>query len=205
MPRPQAEASIGGREMTATLTIVVASHTFLNYPRVVSAAGYEASWMVPILSAVIALVVVLALDWLFQRYFSDMGLAEVFQQRFGIPVTMVLCVVIALYFLAITAIILRQFMENVVTTVLPNTPIYVVGGLFIITVVYVAFCGLEGIGRIAFLALPVFVVGIISLCLFTMNQWRPAFLFPLWGRVSPICCGECWTTVPFSPTSLCSP
>ncbi len=185
MQRPQQKASIGGKEMTAMLTILVAVHSFLNYPRIVSLSAYEAAWMEPVLSGVISLVVVLILDALFRRYFSNMGLVEVFRDRFGPVVTGALSVVIALYFLVITATIMREFSENVITTVLPNTPIYIVGGLFVCAVVYVAFCGLEAIARVSFLALPVFIVGIFALCLFTINQWKPALLLPFWGSGVP--------------------
>jgi spore germination protein KB len=179
---PQSKASVGGKELTAMMSVLVAAHAFLNYPRFTSEAGFEAAWMVPLLSAAISTAALLVVDALFRRTSSRRGLIEICRLWIGQWGTALIAVVLALYFLIITASIMRQFMENVITTVLPNTPIYIVGGLFVAAIVYVAYCGLEGIARIGYIALPVLVVGILALCLLTWKFWNTDLLFPFWGN-----------------------
>jgi spore germination protein (amino acid permease) len=179
---PQSKASVGGKELTAMMSVLVAAHSFLNYPRFASEVGFEAAWMVPLLSSVISIAVLLVVDALFRRTSARRGLIEICRIWIGRTGTAVIAVLLALYFLIITATIMRQFTENVITTVLPNTPIYIVGGLFVASIVYVAHCGLEGIARVGYIALPVLVIGILALCLLTMKFWNTDMLFPFWGN-----------------------
>lgn len=181
----QQKASVGAKEFVAMLTLFVASNAFLSYPRYVSESGLEAAWMEPIGSAVLSLVLFLVVEKLLSRFFPGMDIVEVVKEKFGSFLATLVGIVFALYFVANTASVMRQFVENVVSTVLPTTPILVIGIFFIATVGYFAYTGLEGICRTAYLFLPVLVIGIIGLCLLTMNQWHRELLFPIWGSGIP--------------------
>ncbi|MCL6593929.1 MAG: spore germination protein, partial [Alicyclobacillus sp.] len=182
MPRVQENAKVGAKEMTAMMTVLVASHVFLYYPRYVSQYGMEAAWMIPLFSGLLTLVLFLAVEGLLRRHFTGMSMIEVARAAFGHTGAGVFAVLVALYFLLVTASIMRQFVENVITTVLPATPILVVSGLFVLTVCYLVRSGLEGIARVSYMALPVLLLGTTALVLLTYNWWRPAYLMPLWGN-----------------------
>lgn len=181
MSQVQEKARIGAKELTALLTILVASHVFLTYPRFVSESGMEAAWMEPILSGVVALVIFLMVDKMFRKYFPGMNIVHVSRIAFGRFGAVFVSIIFSLYFLAVTANIMRQFTENVIATVLPSTPILVVSFLFILSIGYVAHCGLEGVARISYIALPILIIGVAVLCLLTVNWWNPSYLFPYWG------------------------
>jgi spore germination protein KB len=177
----QAKARVGAKELTAMLTVLVSSQVFLTYPRYVSASGIEAAWMEPILSGVISLVIFLFVDRMFSGRFIGMNIVDVSRLAFGRFGAVVIALTFSLFFLLLTANTMRQFTENVIATVLPTTPILVVSFLFIVTIGYVAHCGLEGVARISYIALPVAIIGIVALCLLTVNSWKPSYLFPYWG------------------------
>jgi len=177
----QEKASVGAKELIAMLTMFVTTNAFLSYPRYVSQSGLEAAWMEPVFSAVLSLVLFLIVERLLSRFFPGMDIVEVAKESFGSFVATLLGILFALYFLANTASVMRQFVENVVSTVLPTTPILIVGGCFIVTVSYIARAGLEGVCRTAYIVLPVLIIGISALCLLTVNWWHPQLLLPFWG------------------------
>ncbi|KPV45469.1 GerAB/ArcD/ProY family transporter [Alicyclobacillus ferrooxydans] len=175
------KARVGRRELTSMFTLFVAAHAFLDYPDQVSEYGFEAAWMEPLLAGIMALVVFLAMDQLFRRFFPGKGLLEVLRIGFGRYVSTAIALALAGYFIFVTASIMRQFSETVIITVLPATPILVVSAMFVATVAYVATCGLEAVVRVAQIAFPIVIIAFIGLCLLTMNWWHPALLFPFWG------------------------
>ncbi|MBX6353118.1 MAG: GerAB/ArcD/ProY family transporter [Thermoflavifilum sp.] len=185
MQMVQNKARVGGKELTAAMTLLVASHTFLIYPQYASRYGLEASWMAPIEGAIVSLVLFLLLDALIFRFFPGQDLIEIAQTALGTFGGVLVALLLALYFLFVTASVLREFVENVLTTVLPSTPILVATLLFMMAVGYFAYLGLEGIVRTAFFTLPILLVGVLGLCLLTMNWWHPILLFPILGSGIP--------------------
>jgi spore germination protein KB len=194
----QSRARVGRRELTSMLTLLIATHAFLNYPNEASVSGLEAAWMEPIISGVCALIAFLIMDALFRKFFPGVGLLDVMKTAFGKYVSIIFSLALAAYFIMVTAGIMRQFAETVIITVLPSTPIIVVSALFVITVSYVATCGLEAVVRVAQLAFPLFVFGMLGLCILTMNWWHPVLLFPFWGAgISSIAMGSVRTSSVF--------
>lgn len=172
---------IGSREMVAVMTLYVVTNVFLSYPEAIARSGLEAAWMEPILSGVLALILFMVVQGLIDRYFPGMDFVEITKRSFGSATAVAVALICAIYLLASTASVMRQFEENVVTTVLPMTPLLVVGVLFIVVVWYLAYCGLEGIARVSVILLPILVLGLVAVCLMTANWWRPALLLPFWG------------------------
>lgn len=181
----QEQTKVGRRELISMLTIFVAAHAFLNYPQLVSEESMEAAWMEPIISGVIALMAFLIADTLFRKFFPRMDILEVVKTTFGKVVGVAFAVIVAAYFIWLTAFFMRQFAETVVTTVLPNTPIIVILFVFVLTVSYVATCGLEAIVRVGQLFFPVLALAIITMVVLTLNWWHPVLLFPILGSGVP--------------------
>ncbi|MCL6452003.1 MAG: spore germination protein [Alicyclobacillus sp.] len=173
---------VGARELTSMTTVLIATNAFLSYPAISSSAGLEAAWMEPLWAGGMAILAFLIIDMMFRRYFPGQDLLEVAHRTFGKAVGGFIAIAYAAYFIWTTAVIMRQFAETVIITVLPNTPIVVVVGLFTVTMCYVASCGLEAICRLGQLTFPLVSLGIISAVCLTGNWWQPTFLMPLWGN-----------------------
>ncbi|GLG01324.1 putative spore germination protein YfkT [Alicyclobacillus hesperidum subsp. aegles] len=174
-------AKVPGSEMTAMLIIFVSTNAFLTYPRYISLSGYEAAWMEPVFSGVLTLILFFLVEQLLRRYFKNLDIVEVSKEVFGRFGAILIALVFSLYFLCSTAAVMREFTENVVSTVLPSTPILIVGAVFMFAVGYIVYGGIEGICRTAFIFLPILLVGLVAVCLMTVNWWRPYMLLPLWG------------------------
>lgn len=177
----QAKASVGAKELTAMMTLFVASNAFLNYPQYATQSGLEAGWMVPIISGALTLVLFLAVETVLARYFPGLDIVEVVKRSFGTVAAVVVALVIVVYFLLSSAMVVRLFTADVVTTVLPFTPLLVVSSLFSMVMGMVSYYGLEGIARLSFFVQPILVVGTFGVCLLTFNWWHPSDLLPLWG------------------------
>ena len=175
------KAKIGAKELTALLTMYVVPNAFLSYPSAISHSGMEAAWMEPLLSGVIAMVLFLMVQTLIRRHFKGLDFIEIAKETFGRAFAILVALACAAYLLASTASVMREFEENVITTVLPLTPILMVGLLFILVVWYMAYCGLEGIARTSLILLPILIAGIVAVCLMTVNWWKPYLLLPIWG------------------------
>ncbi|MCL6631368.1 MAG: endospore germination permease [Alicyclobacillus herbarius] len=181
MAKTDLKARIGTKELIAMMTLFVSTDTFLSFPQHATAMTLEAAWMVPLLAAVIALAIFLYVENMLRKHFYGMDIVEVTVDSLGSIAGSVLAIVLGLYFVCETAGVMRQFSEHVTTTVLPNTPILVVGAMYTITIAYIAYHGLEGICRIAYLLMPILLVGAIGLCLLTANWWHPLMLLPIFG------------------------
>lgn len=174
-------AKVPSNEMTAMLIIFVATNAFLTYPRYISRNAYEAAWMEPVLSGALTLILFLIVEFLLRKYFRNLDIVEVSKEVFGRFGAGCVALLFSLYFLCSTAAVMREFTENVVSTVLPATPLIFVGAVFMFAVGYIAYAGIEGICRASFIFLPLLLVGLVAVCLMTMNWWHPYFLLPLWG------------------------
>lgn len=177
----QEKASVGAKELTAMMTLFVASNAFLSYPRYVSDTGMEAAWIEPLISGALTLILFLIAETLLQRFFPGLDIVEAVKSVFGRVVAVFVALVVAAYFLLSTADVMRQFTENVITTVLPTTPILIVSTLFMFVVCFVAYTGLEGVARTSYFVRPILVIGTLGLCLLTANWWIPSDLLPFWG------------------------
>lgn len=179
------KASVGAKELTAVFTVYTASHAFLGFPRYAGETAYEAGWMLPLIAGAISIAAFLAVDAVIARRFPGMDIIEIATTCFGKVSGTLVSLCIVAFLLATNAMVFREFSENVVSTVLPFTPIFLVGGLAMLTALYIAWMGLEGIARTAYILFPVLLVGIVSLCVLTVNWWHPAWLFPVFGRGLP--------------------
>lgn len=177
----QQKAKVPASELTAMLIIFVSTNAFLTYPRYISSAGFEAAWMEPIFSGVMTLILFLIVEWILRHYFHNLDIVEVCKELFGRVGAAIIALIFAAYFLCSTAAVVREFTENVVSTVLPSTPILLIGTTFMFAVGYIAYAGLEGICRTAFIFLPILLIGLVGVCLATMNWWHPSMLLPIWG------------------------
>ncbi len=182
MSDPQSKAKIGSKELTAIMVMMTTTHVFLNYANEVTRQAAEAAWMEPLLAGALSLLLFLLAEGLLRRYLPGQDILEAGTAAFGQVGGVLVALVFAAYFVYVTGMIMREFEETVVTTVLPTTPIVVVGVVFVITVWYLAYNGLEAIARLSYLGLSLLIGGVLVLSLFTVNWWHPTLLFPLWGN-----------------------
>lgn len=194
----------GVAEWTALLTIYTSTDVFLSYPSRVAEQTAEGAWMVPLLSAMIAASVFWVVQLCMLR-FSQTGLITVLWERVSPVAGMVVALAGATFFLVQTALVMREFTETVVTTVLPSTPAAVVTILFLVVVMNYAYKGIEGMTRVAILLSVVMLGGLALLLILPLTWFDPSLLSPVMGKgVGPIVLSALTNTSMFIPPFVLS-
>ncbi|MCL4516757.1 MAG: spore germination protein [Firmicutes bacterium] len=180
MARVLNEGRVGTPEVYAMTIILLSGKIFLALPQQMAKLGTTAGWMIVAVATVAGLAgfgIIAAL----MRRFPDHSIVEVSEQVAGTFFGLVASLAFFAFFLALTIIILRQFTETVISTVLPQTPISIVTAIFVIALVFGCYQGLEAITRLALLASPFLLLGAITILLMSMPFANFDYLFPFWG------------------------
>lgn len=114
-------------------------------------------------------------------------LVEILRDRFGKFIGNAVAILYIWYFIHLAALVFRNFGEFIATVTFPETPMVVVIGIFAVILVYAINSGVEVIGRLSELFVPVLpvVVLIISLSLITTHDFT-AFLPMLENGMAPV-------------------
>lgn len=175
---------VGAIGLTILLAVYTATDVFLSYPGRVAEQAKTSGWMVPLVAGVIALFAWIVIAWA-MRSAGKEPLLSWMAGRIG-PVAHVAAAIFFVYLLVETALVMREFTETVVSTVLPATPAEIVALLFAIVVVYFARQDLEGLVRVAIFFGALLLLGLVLLCVLPLNWFDGRLLLPLWGEgVSP--------------------
>src|SRR5690606_501243 len=104
-------------------------------------------------------------------------LVDILKEKLGKVAGNILAVLYTWYFIHLASLVLRDFGEFICTVTFPETPMAVVIGLFALIMVYAINSGIEVIGRLSELLVPVIplIASIISLSLITVYDFT-AFL-----------------------------
>ena len=114
-------------------------------------------------------------------------LVDILKEKMGKVIGNMFAVLYIWYFIHLASLVFRNFGEFICTVTFPETPMVVVIGLFAVILVYAINSGIEVIGRLSELLVPVIplVVLIISLSLITVHDFT-AFLPILENGITPV-------------------
>jgi spore germination protein (amino acid permease) len=171
----------GHSEAAAIAIVFVGVKAFLGYPRVVIELGSTAAWLVVLISGMVGIGAWLVISALLARFpgKSIMVITELVLGPFlGIGVN----IIFFLYVMITNGILLRQFSEAIILTILPEAPISSLTFLFIIPVWLAAYLGIEAISRSAYISLPFITAGVTAVLLALYPYWNPLMLLPLLGE-----------------------
>lgn len=110
------------------------------------ASAKQDAWIAILLSLVLGLLLILVYERLF-HYYPDQPLTSYVTHIVGKPLGKVLAVLYITYFFHITARVLRDFGELLLTFAYPETPLFVLNALMAMTVMYGAYKGIEVLAR----------------------------------------------------------
>jgi len=114
-------------------------------------------------------------------------LVEILRDRFGKFIGDAIAILYIWYFIHIASLVFRNFGEFICTITFPETPMIVISGFFAVILVYAVNSGIEVLGRLSELFVPVIHVIslIISLSLITTHDFT-AFLPVLENGMAPV-------------------
>jgi len=129
-------------------------------------------------------------------------LVDILKEKLGKVAGNILAVLYTWYFIHLASLVFRDFGEFICTVTLPETPMVVVIGLFAVVLLYAVNSGIEVMGRLGELLVPIIpiVFCIISLSLITVSDFT-AFLPFLENGITPVLnAALSFITFPFGET-----
>lgn len=129
-------------------------------------------------------------------------LVDILREKFGKVPGSIIAALYVWYFIHVASLVLRDYGEFICTVAFPETPMIVVIVIFAIVLLYGVNSGIEVIGRISELLVPVIPVSvfIITFSLFTISDFT-AFLPILEGGMMPVLdAAFSYVTFPFGET-----
>lgn len=171
---------IGHREALTLLIVVMSGKIFLSFPRDMAVLGGAAGWMIVLLSGILSLIGFAFIYFLIRKY-PGKNIVEIARMISGSLLGTVIGLAFFLFFLTITSLILRQFAESFLLSILPKTPISVIITCFLILLIYACLLGIETITRVAWFFGPYLLLGLVVILLFSMSQADLQHLAPILG------------------------
>ncbi len=177
--------------MAALLYVVVLATAVLFVPAITAQKAYQSAWLATlVLPTIIASVVLLAV-WKLGMYFPDKTLAEYSEVILGKLLGKAVAGSYALFFLVMNILVVREFAEFLTVNFMPETPIWAFCSLLVLVAGYAAYKGVEVIARMAQFILPLFLLTLLIVVLFTIPDMQLGRLQPLLeGGVLPIIQGS---------------
>jgi spore germination protein KB len=172
------EEKIANRQLFNLLFIMRATIVISTLPVLTAGEAGRDAW----LAAIISFFSSAALVWLIGRLtlvFPDKSMAQYSQELLGKWPGRLLSLFYLLLFLLMGATDLRIYGEVIRTGFLPETPLLVILGSVILAAIMVVYAGLEPLGRMADLILPVFTLALIFTLFLPFLLANPDNLRPL--------------------------
>lgn len=171
---------VGSKEARSFLAIVFSASIALTLPQDLALSAGRAGW----LSMGIALLVALLACTLFARIAElapGNSVITMAGQWWGSAGRWIVGVILWGYFVLITALVTRAFVEAVIGTILPRTPAHVVMFLFMAVTVYIAYYGIETLSRLSQLVAVVLLMGFLLLLVADLGWMDHRYLYPVLG------------------------
>jgi len=174
------EGTFGPAEAIILLAISSSARMFLTYPRSLVETAGSAAWLTPLGGLAVALAGVYVMSLVLKKN-PDKSIVEITEEAWGPVIGTVFNLVTVTFFMAVSALFIREFTEALIIAALPRTPISVISIVFISIGLLGAYLGIEAMARSARLSYLYVLGGIAILLLALIPQWNIHNLFPLLG------------------------
>lgn len=141
---------------------------YLTLPREISAISGHDAWISIIIGSIVPLLS-LSLIAKLGSIFPSLTIVEILEVLLGRFTGSLLSILVIAYFLNAAAVVLRGMTEIVSTFILPQTPMFIIAGLFSITAWYSAKRGLKVLGRLNEIMFYIFLLALAVLLIPLMN------------------------------------
>lgn len=153
---------------------------FLSTPAYLVDFAGSLSWVTPLVSGLLTIVLLLLQQALLNRQAFDLlSVAEQLLGRFGFY-AVALFYLFALY--AVACLWTREFAENTLLTALPNITFSMIVMIYGLSVMLLVYFGIEAVARASYLILPFAIGGLCLVLGGLVPVLKPLFLFPVLGN-----------------------
>jgi len=177
----QGKITFGKYEGTCLIIVIMSVQLFLNLPRIMMESAWTAGWILTLYVTVIAFFLFLIIAGLY-RNFEGKDLLDIGEYIAGTPGRIITGILLLLLSFSITPIILREYSENIKTISLNTSPLSFVMMFFIVGMLFGAYLGIEAIVRFSAIAMPVFVLGYLTIIFASIKYFDISRITPILGN-----------------------
>lgn len=189
----ESQLVISPRQSGSIVASTILGVGVLTLPRVVASKMGEAGWIAVLCGACIAAISLFLVGRLSLRFpgknildYSQIIFSPEGKERsiWGYLLTIPIMFIYISFLLFSTALVKRVFGEVVVTSVLLETPLEIIILTMMITVYILTLYDIDVLARLNEILLPLIIVPILFIALFSFQNFRLEFLFPIWPNLS---------------------
>lgn len=169
---------ISNQQMTFLMTLVILSSVVIIMPQVAARSLENDAWLSGALATVWGIMVVVVLLALGRR-FPNQTLIEYLPLILGKPLGKVVGFMYTVWFITISAFILRYFSMFLNITIMPNTPVMVFSATLILLSLYAMRNGMESWVRVSEMILPIVILVMLAVIIFSYGNFDPRRLLPI--------------------------
>ncbi len=171
----------GNWEVVTILINAICTKIFLNFPRTAAEYGGSASWIFTIYISLLAFIGF----WIILRFYKGMEGKDIIDigEYVGKDIGRIIvgCIII-IFLIYVTSVYMRTFSENMKLIALTNSPISFVEMFFLVCMIGGAYFGLESIGRLHGIVVPLIATGFMVIIIMVSNNMDIIQIFPLLGN-----------------------
>ncbi|MFD2171474.1 GerAB/ArcD/ProY family transporter [Tumebacillus lipolyticus] len=172
---------LGRIELLSLIFIASIADAALIYPQQLVHYGSSAGWMIPLISMLISFGIWAWVGPVLVKAGPKADFVSLARRFLG-PFCLPILLIISIYLLLDMTALVRGFVEAVISTVLPRSPISFVTIPFMLMVLQFAYTGVEGLSRVAWLMTPLTMISFLALLVLNTNWWTVEYLFPFFGN-----------------------
>ncbi|NLD49530.1 MAG: endospore germination permease [Clostridiaceae bacterium] len=176
----ESKITFGKTEAVSILIIGITTQLFLNFPRVMSESAGAAGWLLIIYVTVLTLILFTIIQKLYSR-FEGKDILDIGETVGGGIGRVLIGVIYLVYYIFAVSITLREFGEDLKIIALTRSPISFVLLFFTVGMAIGAYYGIEPLGRLAAIVVPIVIVGFIIVLSGTVEYYDISHILPLMG------------------------
>ncbi|WP_416825423.1 GerAB/ArcD/ProY family transporter [Ectobacillus polymachus] len=168
-------------QMSIIMYPSILATAILTVPSISATYAKQDLWISPIWDCPIGLLLVFILLQLHKLYPGE-NIIQYSEHILGRFIGKFLGIIYLLSFLFNSGIVLREYGEFIVSTVLPKTPIIVIIASMTLISAFAIFGGLEVLARAALVFLPVFALPLLLVTVMLLPDMEPQNILPIMGN-----------------------
>jgi len=190
------------RQLMLIYILLIGSPAIRLIPSYTAKAAKQASWVAPLVSLAVSLILILILQVLFNRYKNE-SLLDIVQNILGKYFATIINVVWFILITILAAIYVRYYSERMVTSLFPNTSTILFSCILLLVLALVLRAGLAIFARMNEIFLPVVITIYLVMSILVFPEVRIKNFYPItYKDILPIFSASMATTAMFGYVTL---
>lgn len=168
-----------GKEMTALLINVISTKMLLTFPKVMIIDSGNSAWMQVIYNTIVVFLIFLVTIFFYR---GNKNIIEIAEKAGGKALKIIVGLAVFAVLIVNSVSIIRIFPETIKIVLLQDSRVEIIIGAFLVAIGIGAYMGIEAIGKINYMFLPIVAVVLLAFLLLLIPYYRIENILPLFGE-----------------------